>query len=332
MFKEIQKLIDKKKRFIITSHVRPDGDAIGSAAALGEYLRRLGKQVDVILSDPPPQNMVWLNKQLDVQTFDGGIEQRSRIAFADVVFVVDVNTLDRLGAMATPVQQSNAAKVLIDHHLDPERWFDLQVVQPEATSTGELIYELIRTHRHELINHNIATALYVAIMTDTGSFRYDTVVAKTHRIVADLIDRGQLFPSDLHIKVFDNKTLGGLKLMGMALASIELAYDDQVGYMVISQEMLRASGSHTNETEGFVNMLLSLDSVKVGVLYLEIDKGIKMSFRSKGEWSVNRWASKFGGGGHRNASGAFVRDGHLEDVMGRVHAVAPEAIPEWGRS
>jgi len=329
MFKEILKLIEKKKRFVITSHVRPDGDAIGSAAALGAYLNRLGKQADVILSDPPPPNLFWLANQLQVQTFDGGIEQRSKIAFADVIFVVDVNTLDRVGALARPIKESNATKVLIDHHLDPENWFDHKAVNVRATSTGELIYQLIHGHRPDQINHDIATALYTAIMTDTGSFRFDSVVADTHRITADLIERGELFPSEIHLKVFDNKAAAALRLLGMSLETLTLAYDDQVGYMSVTQEMIRKTGCHTSETEGFVNMILSIGSVKVGVMFLEIEKGVKMSFRSKGEWAVNKWASRFGGGGHRNASGAFVKDGILEVVQRQVHQLAPESIPQW---
>lgn len=325
MLSEILELIHSKQSFFITSHIRPDGDALGSVIALGNFLKKLGKDVSMILSDPAPHNLLWLAKENKVKSFEGSIKQRNKIVLADVIFVVDVNTLDRLGEIASSVEQSPAKKVLIDHHLDPETWFDLQYVKTEATSTGELIYELITTEDANLIDTPIATALYTAIMTDTGSFRFDTVNALTHEITADLLKRGQFNPSEIHIKVFDNKSLGGLKLLGMSLETLNLAYDGRMSYMVVNQDMIRDSGAHTSESEGFVNHLLSIDTVQVCVLFLEIERGIKMSFRSKGEIPVNEWARQFGGGGHRNASGAFTQ-GKLNNVIKKVVQTAPLSI------
>jgi phosphoesterase RecJ-like protein len=325
MIPEIMALIAKHDKFFITSHIRPDGDAIGSVAALGGLLKKLGKKVEMMLSDPAPNNLTWLAKENGVQTFEGSIEDRNKIVLADVIFVVDVNQLDRLGELAKSVEQSPAKKILVDHHLDPQDWFDLRYVENTATSTGELVYNIIQAHDLSLMDEFMARALYTAIMTDTGSFRFDTVTAKTHHIIAEIMERGNIAPADIHIKVYDNKSLGGLQLLGMSLETLHLVYDGRLSYMVVNQDMIRRSGAHTSEAEGFVNHLLSIDSVQICVLFLEIERGIKMSFRSKGEIAVNKWASHFGGGGHRNASGAFVQ-GKLNNIIKKVIETAPLTI------
>lgn len=306
MTEEIIRLLLDHERFFITTHIRPDGDALGSQLALGRFLTKLGKQVTLINSDPPPYNLGWLPGADDIELFDGALSQRQRIDEAEVILILDTNTLERIGRLAKPVQHSTAVKVLVDHHTMPETWFDATYMRDTASSTGELVYELICAHDASLIDADIATLLYTAIMTDTGSFRYNSVTPRLHRIVADLLERGDITPAPVHTAVYDTRSMPGLRLLGRALDSITLRYDDQVGYMVITQRMLRDTGASSDDTEGLVNYVLSIESVKAAVLFYEVDSGTKMSFRSKADVHVNEWARAFGGGGHRNAAGAFV--------------------------
>jgi len=211
------------ERFLITTHVRPDGDAIGSQLALGMVLRKMGKEVTMINSDPVPDNLVWLSGIEEVQTFDKSLAQLKQIDNAEVIVVVDTNGLERIGKMARPVKGSNALKLLIDHHTEPETWFDHTYARDTASSTGELIYELIAAHDADLIDEDIATALYAAILTDTGSFRYSSVTPAVHHIVADLMERGNLEPETLYSALYETKSPEGLRLLGKVLDTLTLA-------------------------------------------------------------------------------------------------------------
>lgn len=325
MLEEILPVLLQHERFFITTHIRPDGDALGSQLALGRFLRKLGKEVALINSDPPPYNLGWMPGVDEVEVFDGALHQRQAIDRAEVVLILDTNTLERVGRLAAPVRNNQGLKVLVDHHTMPETWFDVMYMRDTASSTGELVYEIIAGHDPALIDSDIATTLYAAIMTDTGSFRYNSVTPALHRVVAELLERGDITPAPIHTAVYDTRSMQSLRLLGRVLESITLAYNEQVGYMVVSQRMLRDTGATNDDTEGLVNYVLSIDGVQAAVLFYETDSGTKMSFRSKGETYVNEWARAFGGGGHRNAAGAYVTR-PLDEVIDAVMTAAPRYL------
>ena len=314
-----------KQRILITTHIRPDGDAIGSQLSLGLFLRGLGKEVVMINSDHIPDNLTWMPGVEQILTFDKSLKHRELIDKTDVIVVVDTNALDRLGDLAPVIDASSSPKFLIDHHTHPENWFTVQYARVTASSTAELIYELISNYDPNLVTPDMATALYVGIVTDTGSFRYSAVVPKLHRDVADILERGSLSPTPIHVSLYDNRSLTSLRLLSRALATITLKYEDQLGYMVISQKLLRDLQADSNETDGFVNYALSISTVQVALFFLETAKGTKVSFRSKGDTAVNTWASSFGGGGHKNASGAFLKKS-LDATITEVVESAPKFL------
>ena len=325
MIDDVLPLLLEHERFVITTHVRPDGDAVGSQLALGRFLRGLGKTVAMINSDPPPDNLVWLPGIDEVEVFDNTPAQLEQIGGADVIVVVDTNTLERIGTLAEPVRHSGACKVLIDHHTEPETWFDASYARDTASSTGELVYELIAAHDVNLVDEPIATVLYAAILTDTGSFRFSSVTPAVHRIVADLLERGDLRPDVIYTDLYETRTPQGLRLLAIVLDTLKLRYGGQLSYLVVAQRMLKETGASSEETEGFVNYGLSVEGVRVALIFTETAHGTKVSFRSKGELHVNEWARAFGGGGHRNASGAFVRK-PLDVVIDEVVASAPRYV------
>jgi phosphoesterase RecJ-like protein len=300
-------LIDRFDRFVITTHTRPDGDAIGSQLALGRLLTKLGKQVLMINADSPARNLEWLPGADDIAIFDGSIAQREEIIAAHVIAVVDTNTEDRLGTLGEPIRNAPAIKLLIDHHPYAESWFDHEYVRETASSTGQLVFEIIEQREVELLDAELATNLYVAIMTDTGSFRFSNMSSSVHRVTATLIDSGGLRVEDIHQRLYDTRTLGSLRLLSASLATATLRYGGRLGYMVISKHMLQEAGADRDDTEGLVNYVLSIDDVEVALLFFETEAGTKVSFRSKGTVHVHDWARSLGGGGHRMASGAFVR-------------------------
>lgn len=321
----IANLIRRNDSFVLTTHISPDGDALGSELALALFLRRIGKRVSVINADVPPYNLGWLPAIDTVQHFDGSLRQLKQINGADVIIVLDTNAHHRIGRMSSAVENSSAVKALVDHHTHPETWFDVTFVRESASSTAELVYEIIGQWDGNGIDADIATLLYAGIMTDTGSFRFGSVTPEVHRIVADILERGDIRPAPIHTSIYDTRSRAGIRLLARALESITLMYDDEVGYMVLSQRMMRETGASKDETDGFVNYILSIETVRAGAIFSETDRGIKISFRSKADCYVHEWARHFGGGGHRNASGAFVK-GSLDEVIDDVMAAAPRFL------
>ena len=321
------------QRVVLTTHIRPDGDALGSEIAVARWLRGMGKAVYCLNADPAPKPLAWLMDEQPkklVRTFDTGAESHADlISGADALVVVDVNAEHRLGTTGAPFRAAAEAGVpvlLLDHHPDPEDWFTASCVRTHAAAAGEIVYDLIAGHDPEAIDRAIATALYVAIMTDTGSFRFGATTPRTHAIVSDLLERGDFRPEPIHVALYDGKTPEALRLLGLALGSIRSHYGGRLASMTISQEMLTASGADFQDTEGLISYALSLEGAVAAVIFLETLSGIKISFRSKGDCPINEWAGKFGGGGHANASGAYVRDRPLERVRKDVIDAAPSHV------
>ncbi|MEM9996184.1 MAG: DHH family phosphoesterase [Bacteroidota bacterium] len=316
------------ERVVITSHLRPDGDALGSTLGLALFLRGLGKTVHCFNPDVPPSNMGWLLDELgEVVQFDtGDMAHAAAVAEADVIAVVDANAKQRLGWMGNSVQGATATKVLIDHHPKPERWFDHTYVRTDSASTAELIYDLIAAHDASAIDTGIATALYTGIVTDTGSFRYGATRPSTHRIVAELMERGQIGSEPIHIAIFDGYQREDLRLLSLALKTIRTHYDGRLATLYVAQQMLDETGAPMEASEPFVQYALGLDGVEAAVIFREVKGGVKASFRSKGDCPINGWAGRFGGGGHPNAAGAFVRHGELHATIKRVVNAAPQHL------
>lgn len=313
------------ERYVLITHVRPDGDAVGAQLALARFLEAHGKTVVCLNSDPAPDNLAWLPGLDALQVFDGSLHQREAVASAGAFVVVDTNARDRLGKVATLLDTTAAETFLIDHHTNPEDWFAHRHVREEASSTGELVYELFEAAGTPF-DGPTAELLYTAIMTDTGSFRFSSVTPRVHRIVADLLERGGISPAPIHVAVYDNRPLGALRLLSRALGTIQVACGGHLATMTLSREMIKRADVHTEETDGFVNYALSVEGVRAAVLFLETAHGVKLSFRSKGDTFVHEWARHFGGGGHRNASGAYVRGRSLEQVHTDVVATAPRFL------
>lgn len=325
MVADIVPFLKSANRVVITTHTRPDGDAIGSQVALGTFLASKGKEVWMINADPVPYNLEWLPGSGDVRVYDHSVELVEAIASADAVIIADTNALHRLGTPGNQIKATGGKRILIDHHTDPEDWFDMSHRRETASSTGELVYELMAGWDVTGISAEVAQALYVAIMTDTGSFRFSNVSPTLHRMTADLLERAGVNAAWMHSMVYDRKSPEGMKLLAAVLSTQQLHFDGAVGTMVVTRQMLEDTGAPVEETDGFVNMLLSIEGVHVAMLLTETARGTKISFRSKGEWEVHKWAQSMGGGGHRNAAGAF-RAGSLEAALQHILTSAPDYL------
>ncbi|WP_420457287.1 DHH family phosphoesterase [Rubrivirga sp.] len=317
-------------RVVMTTHLRPDGDAIGTELALARALQTLGKTVTVLNADRVPRNLDWLAEEQPAGLLhvyeSGDLAQAQAVADADVLLVVDANAAHRLGDVGDVFRKAGKPVLLLDHHPDPERWFDVACVRTDTAAAAEIAYDLIAGIDPALIDRAVATALYVGIMTDTGSFRYGATTPRTHAIVADVLERGDLRPEPIHVAIFDGRSREGLALLSASLATITTHYDGRLATLFVTQDMVRQSGAFFDETEGLINYGLALDGVLAAVIFLELPSGVKLSFRSKGDCPINGWATRFGGGGHPNASGAFVKDGQLARTMKDVIDAAPPHV------
>jgi len=313
-FKEdkLIELLHGYSTFVLTTHVNPDGDAIGCEIAFANALRQLGKKTSILNTSGLPANFHFLNSDGIIQTFNEA-KHSSLLINADVIVILDVNAASRLQQMEKSIRTSRAQKIVIDHHLDPLPFADGYFVKPEACATAEILYDLFESMPAFRMTKEIAEALYIGIMTDTGSFRFERTTARVHRIIANLLEHG-VVPVEIHRKIFDEYPAQRSVLLGHMLTNMETISDGRATIMTISQKVFSDTGTIDDDAEGFVNFGLSIRDVEVTALLTEQSDAIKISFRSKGCLPVNALAKQFGGGGHRYAAGARVVGSYLEDV------------------
>lgn len=306
-YKLLKKIIQENNPFLLTTHVNPDADAIGSEMAFYFLLKKLGKEVHIINTSKTPYYLEFMDAQNVIQYFD---EEKHTDIFnqVDVLIALDFNRGQRMVRMENLFRQSTKLKICIDHHEDPENFTDHLFSETSFAATGQIIYNFIKETSLVEIDLAIADPLYAAIMTDTGSFRFDRTTADIHHISADLLSIG-VKPNDVYTKIYDTSRIGKIKLLGDAIQSLKLyGNKGNIAVMIITKEAMQRSGAEEADTDGFVNLCLTIDSVQVALKFLELNEGFKVSLRSKGEISVQKIAAEYGGGGHRNASGIRIRD------------------------
>lgn len=301
-FEKLKNIVLNNSSFLLTTHVNPDADAIGSEIAFYHMLKKLGKKVFIINHSSTPYNLEFFNKGNIVLRYD---EELHKNIFneVDVLVALDFNRADRTVRMEKGFRDSNKLKICIDHHQDPEEFVDYSFIDTDYCATGHIIYDFINRTKIVDLDLEIAEPIYAAIMTDTGSFRFDRTTSEVHKIIAELLSLG-VNPEQVYDKLYDQSKFSKIKLLGRALESINLYAKNKIGYMVITQKDFEELGAMESDTENFVNYNLSIENVVLGILFIELKNGFKVSFRSKGNIPVNKLANQFGGGGHTNAAGA----------------------------
>jgi bifunctional oligoribonuclease and PAP phosphatase NrnA len=299
---------------VITTHENSDGDGLGSEVALALLLTALGKQVDIVNPTEVPPNYQFLKGYHPISLFNPKDEDAiQNLSLCDVLVLLDANLKERMGALWPHVSFSKELgrlKILcVDHHLEPEDFADVMVCERYASSTGELVYDLVYAIQEhigrEIFTPEIAAALYVAVMTDTGSFRFPKTTPYVYRLAGDLVSKGA-DPAGLYDKIYNSLTPAALKLLGAALSSITILDNGLVSWLFISQDMIKSTGSKLFDTDLIIRYLLSVPTVKIAILIVEMTDGrTKASFRSRGKIYVNQLAKKYGGGGHMNAAGCL---------------------------
>ncbi len=321
---EIEHIIQVLKNndfFLVTSHLNPDGDSVGSQLALVSLLEEMGKRVVIIDEDPVPDNLRFL-PQSDRIAFINSKLRRTEDC-PQVSLVLDCSDLERVGKVAELVKETDLI-INIDHHISNDKFGDIDLVDEQASAVGEQIFDLIKSLGYP-VGEERAISLYTAILTDTGSFQYANTTPRTHQIVASLLKEG-VSPSLLAERVYRVSSFPRQKLLGLSLATLERSSDGSIAWFRLTREMYWQSQASPQETNGFINCIGSLQGVKLALLFREReDRKVKVSFRSKGELNVASLAKHFGGGGHRGASGCLI-EGSIEEVEKRVLAVARQSI------
>ncbi len=313
---EISKFIREHQEFAITAHARPDGDSLGSELALAAALKQLGKQVEIVNADPHPQAYLGLPGIDHIRR-----DRRLRGKY-DAVFVLETNELARTGL--TGLDQHFI--INIDHHRNTLPFGNLNFVDANAAAVGEIIFELIR-QLGVLITPDIATNLYVAILTDTGSFQFSNTTAHTFRVAEQLVLAGAK-PAEIAQSVYMSHPKSKLRLLARVLETLALDPSERIAWVLLTQEMLKETGANPTETEGLVNYPLSLEGVVAVAFFREEGSNrYRVSLRSKDNFDVASVAEYFGGGGHTNAAGLWV-DGTFEEVRDKVIAQVAQALEE----
>ena len=315
-YKKLIKIITENESFLLSTHVNPDADAIGSEIAFYNILNQLGKEVRIINHSAMPYNLQFLDPDNKIEKYDKA-KHDDLFNKSDVIVALDFNKADRLVSMQEAFEKSTTLKICIDHHQDAGNAFDHHFVGTDYSATGHIIYDFIKQTNIVKLNSEIANPIYAAIMTDTGSFRFDRTNSELHRIIADLLEY-DVDPVKIYGNIYDENKLNKLMIFGRALNSLKVIGNGKISYMLITQKDFEEVNAIESDTDNIVEYSLAVENVVLGMLFIEHKDGFKVSLRSKGNIPVNKLAKEFNGGGHTNAAGVRMLDSKLEDMLPKI--------------
>ena len=334
-YTDIKDIIGHSRSIIVTSHHNPDGDAIGSVLALTLLLNKMGKEAIAMVPNDYPTFLKWMTGSNDILiVWQNEDKARKIISGSDLIFCLDYNALHRTGAIEEALRKADGLKILIDHHPEPILTdFDFYLSVNEISSTSELLYRFIEgCSWHNRIDRDIATGLFVGIMTDTGSFSFSCNYPETFQITASLIQTG-IDLEHIHRLVYDTYSENRLRLLGYCLSDkLKVLPEFSTAYISLTKDELDRFHYQVGDTEGVVNYALSIENIKIAVLMTERKDRIRLSFRSKGDLAVNNIAREhFNGGGHKNAAGgdSFVT---LDETIIKLRELLEQYKDEINRS
>lgn len=326
-FTEVKKLLVPGKKILLTSHSHPDGDAVGSVLAMFHFLNQMQIQTVALLPNRFPEFLHWMPGQEKIKYIEGNEKEAENLFNeSDIIFTLDYNAPSRIGDAEKMLINSNAVKILIDHHIKPEtQYFDHLLSEVKISSTSELVYQFITEINPNFVNREVAECIYVGILTDTGSFSYNCNFSKTFFTVSKLIEKG-IDTAAINRYVYATNTEDRLRLLGYSLSEkMEVFKEYNTAIISLSEEELKRYNSQIGDTEGLVNYALSIKGIRFAAFFREKEKKVRISFRSIGEFSVNEFArNHFDGGGHRNAAG-----GNSTLSMEKAVEKFKELLPEY---
>jgi len=313
-------LIRQHSKFILTTHALPDGDGLGAEMALYHFLMGAGKQCRVLNSHGTAPKFQCVDPLRKIEVFDSS----RGIGEAEVIFVLDTSEWKMLGPLEKPIRASKAQVVFLDHHIPSDQHGAHFVIDQTCSSTGELVFRLLKLMKSP-IDTSMAIPLYVALMTDTGSFRYRRTSPGSHLMAAELLEKG-VRPDEVYESVYACDSVAKTRLLGHLLEAIQISADGRIAWLSCPKTLRSKYGATVEDTESFVNQLTLMENVEIGILFREEDSGeIKLSFRGNRGVKVIDIAKRLGGGGHLYAAGAKLQ-GSLSEVIGRVVKVVEKEL------
>ena len=321
--RELKKTLNKTQNIVVIPHKNPDGDALGSCLALFHFLIKSGHNCNIISPSNYPEFLNWLPGQKAIIKYSSNNSLCEKIIDqCDVIFTLDFNSLNRIDILGDVVKKSSSIKVMIDHHENPDNYANLIYSNPKLGSTCEMIFNVIEELDFSLLDKSIAICIYTGIMTDSGSFRYPSTSSKTHLIISKLLSTG-ISHSSIYQNIYDIYSFDRISLLAKALSNIRKIEALNAVYLTLTQYELNENNFNKGDSEGFVNYGLSIKGMIFSTILIEHakEKIIKMSFRSKGSFDVNKFARKyFNGGGHVNAAGGISYENINQTILDLVNA------------
>ncbi len=326
-WKQIIQEIKRSTNILISTHINPDGDGLGSEAALYRYLKKMDKNPIILNSSSFVKEYAFLNEDEIFNQYDK-VQHKKLLRGIDLIIILDVSSISRLGKIWHDLVPLDVNMICIDHHppkvttvmkessrdsfggsfrANDGNFFNISVIDETASATACLIYELIKEISPELMDVKIAEALYAGVMTDTGSFRFENTTTNAMEMAIEMMNYG-VKPSVVYRDVYENKKPAQMKLLGLALQEVKFEEDGKLAWFSITQEQIKSCGAVTEDVDGFTDYVRSINGIEVVVMFLEVNKKcVRMNFRSKGKVIVNRIAEKYNGGGHKFAAGAITK-------------------------
>jgi phosphoesterase RecJ-like protein len=318
----LRAILNKHKRFILTSHIRPDCDALGSEMGMAGILQAMGKEVTIINGHQTPPSLCFMDPAQSILVIGDTITHEE--IEGDCLIVLDTSAWAQLGPMAEVLRKFNGPKVVIDHHVGEDDLGAQFFKDTSAEATGHLVAKLAE-YLQVPMTRTMANALYAAIATDTGWFRFDSTTSETYRVIANLVDAGASPPS-IYGDLYERDTAGRVRLRGRILARVQVECNGQLVHTHVRKEDFIESGALASDTEDAINLTLAIEGTKVAIILIEqLKGGFKVSFRSRCHVDCNELARQFGGGGHRAAAGAFI-EAEFAEAQARVLQAARQAI------
>jgi len=310
-FNQIKKCFESGQRFVITSHVNPDGDALGSEAALAGYLKSIGKEVLVYNSNATPANYSFLDSNNSFIQYQSPLH-RETILTADYMIILDISDWPRLRDIGKDIRELDIKKICIDHHPTEDPVGDILLINTDASSTGEILFELLQFCDAK-ISKKVAEALFTSLMTDTGSFRFSNTTQRTLQVAAELVRLGAK-PPKVYANVYEQESYAKAKLQAYVINNLKFEAEGRVAWFSLSKELLDRMGVKQTDTEGLSDYPRRIQGVEIAIMFSVIENNrIKISLRSKGKYVINKIAQKLGGGGHPFAAGILLT-GNLKEV------------------
>ncbi|MDR1719941.1 MAG: bifunctional oligoribonuclease/PAP phosphatase NrnA [Dysgonamonadaceae bacterium] len=321
-----KKYISNVDKIVIVTHTSPDGDAIGSSLGMYHFLEEMDKQVNIIVPNSFPDFLLWMKGAGSIINYEKSPDIATEtIDAAELIFCLDFNHPKRIGNLAPLIRNAEAKKILIDHHLDPEQFCDVTMSYPLISSTSEMIFRIIcRMGFFELINKACAESVYTGMMTDTGAFTFNSNNEEIYYIISELLKKG-IDKDAIYSKVYHAYSADRIRLMGfITYKNMRIYKQYKTALLTLSKAEQFRFRMRKGDTEGFVNIPMSIGDVVFSVFIREDDDVIRLSFRSKGQFPCNEFAAAhFGGGGHRNAAGGEFH-GSLADAIALFESVIPQ--------